>query len=282
MRSWGRVVAAVIAVGFSLLVEPAAGATASHPGGVPDTCPEVLAGRPTGGLQKLTVPVAGSVVARGEAIRVTLRWDPTIFAASLLHKALDCVTVDGDPANGLSIQERDVTNAGEFTTTMTVPDGLADGARLCDRGFVSGATPGGAFAREKSNDVCFIVHNAPAPAPATAPDVSASPAPRSSAPREGSGPATQLPVPAAPVTAPDVVAPTGQAFGGTVGSGAPAGTEVAGAVEVAPGAGPMLPRTGAPIKTTAVSGLAATLAGLVVRRTARRSRPSPRRYGRTA
>ena len=185
MRSWGRVVAAgAAAVGFSLLVEPAAGATPSHPGGVPDTCPEVLAGTPTGGLQKLTVPVAGSAVARGEVITVTLRWDPAIFAGSLLHKALDCVTVDGDAADGLSIQQRDVTNTGEFTTTTTVPDGLAEGARLCDRGFVSGATPGGGFAREKSNDVCFIVHNAAAPALAVAPDVSSSPAPGSSAPPE--------------------------------------------------------------------------------------------------
>ncbi|HEV7688145.1 MAG TPA: hypothetical protein VGQ80_16330 [Acidimicrobiia bacterium] len=237
-------------VASSLAVTATAGATPSHPGGVDDTCPEVLAGAPTGGVEKLTSPPPGSEVGRGGLIEVTLRWDPALFAGPSLHKALDCVTIDGHASDGLSVQERDTPNDGEFTTPMTVPDGLTDGARLCDRGFVSGTALHGPFAREKSNDVCFTVRGDSA-----APTVS--PAPALSAP-----PVVQLAL-ATP-------GPSQDSLGvGPAGQGTP-GTEVAGASDVAVGPAPVLPRTGADISWTALAGLTALVSGRLARRAGRR------------
>ena len=96
MRIWGRVALGGFAVlTSSFVITIPAGAAQSHPGGVSDTCPEVVAGAPTGGVEKVTVPVDGSEVRRGAVVAVTLRWDVTTFTSPVLHKALDCVTVDG-------------------------------------------------------------------------------------------------------------------------------------------------------------------------------------------
>jgi hypothetical protein len=287
MRSWGRIMVGGMAVlASSLAVTATAGATPSHPGGVDDTCPEVLAGAPTGGVEKLTSPPAGSEVGRGGLIEVTLRWDPALFAGPSLHKALDCVTVDGHASDGLSVQERDTPNNGEFTTRMTVPDGLTDGAQLCDRGFVSGPALHGPFAREKSNDVCFTVRGdsaAPAVSPAPAAGVAPAVAPTGSpAPAVESGPAPTTsggtesgPAPA--VAAPPVVqlalatpGPSQDNLGvGPAGQGPP-GTEVAGAGDVAVAPAPVMPRTGADISWTVLAGLAALVSGRLARRAGRR------------
>ena len=284
MRCWGRfAVAGMTAVVSSLVVSSPSGATPSHPGGVPDTCPEVLAGRPTGGVQKLTSPPPESTVSRGAVIAVTLRWDPAAFATPRLHKVLDCATVDGEAADGLSLQERDPANGGEFTLQVVVPEGLDDGTRLCDRGFVSGPGPNGAFVRQKSNDVCFTVRGdtaAQRPAPAAAPQLSTgSPAPATTPTPPPTAfsvpPVTPMPVlSSAPIVALAPAPPAGPADTGlgAAGGGAP-GTEVAGATEVNDTPVPVLPRTGAPIGPTTAAGLAALLTGVLVRRWA--VRPTP-------
>ena len=186
MRIWGRVaLGGIAALTSSFALGGPVGATPSHPGELTDTCPEVLAGTPTGGLEKVTDPPDGSEIRRGALVVVTLRWDRATFAGTGLHKALDCVTVDGAPADRLSVQERDTANDGIFETRFTVPDDLADGTRLCDRGFVSGPGPGNTFERLKSNDVCFTISGdastAPAPAgtlpPSNAPSPLAAPSP---------------------------------------------------------------------------------------------------------
>ena len=185
MRIWGRVaLGGIAALTSSFALGGPAGAAPSHPGGLADTCPEILAGAPTGGLEKVTDPPDGSEVRRGTLVVVTLRWDRATFAGTVLHKALDCVTVDGAPAERLGIQERDTANDGTFETRFTVPDDLADGTRLCDRGFVSGPGPGDTFERQKSNDVCFTVAgdaSTPAPTetmlPTPAPSLQATPPP---------------------------------------------------------------------------------------------------------
>jgi hypothetical protein len=162
VRIWGRVAFGGIAVlASSFVTTIPAGAAQSHPGGVSDTCPEVLAGAPTRGVEKVTDPADGSEVRRGAVVAVTLRWDTTTFTSPVLHKALDCVTVDGALADQLSIQERDTANDGRFEAHFTVPGDLADGTRLCDRGFVSGPGNDNGFDREKSNDVCLTVQGAP-------------------------------------------------------------------------------------------------------------------------
>jgi len=131
--------------------------TPSHPGGVDDTCPEILRGPPGDNLTKETDPPDGTPVLPGDEITVTLTWDLGHFADDALHKALDCVTIDGVLATDLSVQKRDTENDGEFVHTYRIPDDAEPGTMVCDRGFVSGDGSSGQFEREKSNDVCFEV-----------------------------------------------------------------------------------------------------------------------------
>jgi hypothetical protein len=180
--------------------------------GVDQGCPDALKGRPSGGLVKETQPPDGSGVRGGDVIKVTLRWDKALFERESLHKALDCVTIDGELAPGLSVEERDTANDGVFEHSFTVPDGLPDGTRLCDRGFISGPGREGRFEREKSNDVCFNVGGQalardrhyeeddgfapPVPTPAPAPEVPPPP-PVAAAPAGGPAPpAVAVPAPA--------------------------------------------------------------------------------------
>jgi LPXTG-motif cell wall-anchored protein len=275
----------IAALTSSLVVTIPAGAAESHPGGVTDTCPEVLAGAPTGGIEKVTDPADGSEVRRGDVLFVTLHWDTTTFTGPVLHKALDCVTVDGAPADELSTQERDTATDGRFETRSTVPGDLTDGTRLCDRGFVSGPA-GDGFGREKSNDVCFIVRGdrpAEGPAPAVtpvptetvpSPDTpgtsdspgtpdapSGAPEAELTAPEVTPGPApaklTATPL-ASPVTA---TTPTpAPILAGPAGQGPP-GTQVAPETVVADQPPATLPQTGSATEKTVRLGILALLLG---------------------
>ena len=226
MRIWGRVALGGIAVlTSSFVITIPAGAAQSHPGGVSDTCPEVLAGAPTGGVEKVTDPADDSEVRRGAVVAVTLRWDTTTFTSPVLHKALDCVTVDGALADQLGIQERDTAN-GSFETHFTVPGDLADGTRLCDRGFVSGPGHDNRFDREKSNDVCFTVQGdtpTKVPAPPETPPASSFISPVNSA---------------TPIPAPVGAGPAGR---GTPGTGVGPDATVLGERDI-------LPRTGSAVE----------------------------------
>ena len=284
MRIWGNLVVAAAAlvasqVGFGL--HPAA-ATTSHPGGVSDTCPEVLAGRPTGGLEKVTEPPAETGVHPGEVISVSLRWEPGTFDRPVLHKAIDCVTVDGQLLTDVSVQERDTANDGLFEFAYTVPDGLAAGTRLCDRGFVSGSAGEDAFDREKSNDVCFTVRAGAAGAPEPAAAVVPVPVPTPAAP------AAPAPVDTSPPTldtqlgalggldtqldalgGPDTTRPAAETISplpdtSTMAPPAPASAPVE-------AVGESLPRTGVAVRTGLLLGLAFVLGGLMLRQFARTS-----------
>jgi len=280
VRIWGSVVVGgLVALGAVTGAASGAGATPSHPGGVVDTCPEVLAGAPTGGLQKSTTPLAGSVVRRGTVVDVTLRWDRARFAASNLHKALDCVTVDGRAADDLSVQQRDAANDGEFTTRLTVPGGLPDGVQLCDRGFVSGPGRAGGFIREKSNDVCFTVRGdvpgaagpVPVATPEQAPAASVSPAVNAAAPSLPAADTTTTTGPA-PLRPPS----PGALVGGLASpNAADLGAGQAGRTQPGTGAAvagdqldrpvPTLPRTGNDVATSLLVGLAALVGGQLIR-----------------
>ena len=145
--------------------------THSHPGGIPETCPEVLHAS-GGGLSKTTDPPGGAAVHPGQTVTVTLRWDRHDFPDAHLHKALDCVTLDGRLLEAQSVLERDTANDGVFEYSYTVPEAARAGSALCDRGFVSGPSSGrdGAFRREPSDLVCQHVEPAAAviaPGPTT-------------------------------------------------------------------------------------------------------------------
>lgn len=261
MRIWGRVaLGGIAALASSFVITVPAGAELSH-SGVSDTCPEVLAGSPTGGVRKVTVPVDGSDVRRGDVVAVTLRWDTNTFTSPVLHKALDCVTIDGALVDRLSSQERDTANDGRFETQFTVPGDLADGTRLCDRGFVSGPGGDNGFVREKSNDVCFTVRG-DTPATLPAPDETAPapllPEPSAAAPSEtpvapapptGTPDAAPGPEPGSSLTAPvesatPLPAPVAA---GPAGNGRP-GKEIGPDTTTVLGTRDVLPRTGSAIE----------------------------------
>ena len=208
-----------------------AGAESSHPGGLPDTCPEVLSGAPTGDLEMGTIPSAGSAVRGGDVITVTLRWNPETFGGPAVHKVLDCVTVSGDFAPDLSGQERDAPNDGRFERHFTVPAHVPGGARICDRGFVSGWGSGNSFERQKSNDTCFTVvapgpSNNGSPSPPVAPSAAegGGPAPDDTAPT-GSAPMDSTSTGSAPTdSAPNGSGPNGSGPNGNGPGGAPDST----------------------------------------------------------
>jgi hypothetical protein len=208
----------VVAGALFLAWAAPAGATPSHPGGIVDTCPEILRGRPTGNLEKATLPADGSVVHAGEKVAVTLRWDQGDFSGAQLHKALDCVTVNGELSEALSVLRRDPANDGTFEHSFVVPPDLNPGSRLCDRGFVSGPGSVGDFDGHKSNDVCFDVAapsggppgSTPVASPATAsgpapPPITASSPPAGASSPEGGPPAPPTADIAAPVVPADTV-----------------------------------------------------------------------------
>ena len=274
MRIWRRVALGGIAVlTSSFVITVPAGATPSHPGGVSDTCPEVLAGAPTGGVEKVTDPADGSEVRRGTVVAVTLRWDTTTFTSPVLHKALDCVTVDGAIADQLGTQERDTANDGSFETHFTVPGDLADGTRLCDRGFVSGPGHDNRFDRDKSNDVCFTVQGdtpatvpapaetSPAPAPSGTPDVAPGPGPLPA------GPVASPVNSATPMPVPIGASPAGR---GTPGTAVGPDTTVLGIAAEQD----VLPRTGStvegPVRLAALALLLGGICLLASRRPGRR------------
>lgn len=137
----------------------AAVAAAAVPSSSPmeDTCGEVLQGDPGPHARKETVPPDGAWVAPGDTVQVTIRWPADRFAGDALHKALDCVTVNGTLAPELSREERAPENDGRFEHGFVIPADLKVGTEICDRGMVSGPLPVGAFSRDKTNDVCFTI-----------------------------------------------------------------------------------------------------------------------------
>ncbi|MGH9000092.1 MAG: hypothetical protein ACRDY7_11960 [Acidimicrobiia bacterium] len=162
-------VAAIVLGGAPVGATEDAEGTPSHPGGVPDTCEEILDG-PPGDLNKVSDPPDGSPVEPGQKVTIRLVWDDSLVDGDVLHKALDCVTVDGVLDVGRSVAERDADDDGTFEHTYTIPDDAPPGTVVCDRGFISG-DDGDHFVRERSNEVCFTVKDEapPPPAPQTTP-----------------------------------------------------------------------------------------------------------------
>jgi LPXTG-motif cell wall-anchored protein len=250
----------------------------SHPGGLPDTCPEVLSGSPTGDLEKSTDPADGSDVQGGDVVTVTLRWDPDSFDGPLLHKVLDCVTVGGQLAPDLSGQERDAQNDGSFEWRFTVPTSVHAGQRICDRGFVSGPGSDDDFERQKSNDVCFTVgpddsstnesRSPAAPTPAAdqpAPSTDA-PTPPVSSPTASPPTTPDAATPAAPDTSETSPARPAPGLPGEVEGPTPRGDQPAPpAVLASPHEAPAAPRVPhATLPATGASPTPLVLAGLVL------------------
>ena len=183
MRSLGRVFAA--AAGLLMLLAPSAAFGSWWDGGYPDggysdgRWAEPVAPGPSGplygcenstlpgtgvGLLKTTTPPPGTPVRPGDEIIVEITWRVWDWMGPDLHKAIDCVYINGLFAPELSGGEKPTPNDGHFAFHYFVPP-VPPGSTICDQGFVSGPNGYDDYAREVSNVVCFPVDTPPPPPP---------------------------------------------------------------------------------------------------------------------
>ena len=116
-------------------------------------------------LHKTTTPSPGTPVAPGDEILVDITWRVSDWVAPVLHKALDCVYIDGHYVPGLSGGERETVNDGHFAYHYVVPGDAPVGGTICDQGFVSGPNGPEDYFREVSNVVCFPICAPASPPP---------------------------------------------------------------------------------------------------------------------
>lgn len=108
-------------------------------------------------LHKTTTPPPGTPVSPGDEILVDIVWNVHDWIGPDLHKAIDCVYIDGLLVEGLSGGERPTPNDGHFAFHYVVPLDAPIGAEICDQGFVSGPNGYDDYFREVSNVVCFPI-----------------------------------------------------------------------------------------------------------------------------
>lgn len=179
MRSLGRALAA--AAGLLMLLAPTAAFGSWWDGGYSDGgwgesipppsagplygCENSTLGGTGAGLLKTTTPPPGTPVRPGEEILVEITWRVWDWMGPELHKAIDCVYINGLFVPELSGGEKPTPNDGHFAFHYFVPLDLPPGSTICDQGFVSGPNGYEDYAREVSNVVCFPVDTPPPPPP---------------------------------------------------------------------------------------------------------------------
>ncbi|HEX6380406.1 MAG TPA: hypothetical protein VF180_04095 [Acidimicrobiia bacterium] len=127
-------------------------------------------------LHKKTSPPPGTPVRPGDEILVDVTWDWWNFIGPDLHKAIDCVYINGLFVPELSGGERPTPNDGHFGFHYFVPLDVPPGSEICDQGFVSGPQGWEEYGRAVSNVVCFpVVAPPPPPPPPPAPSTCCTP-----------------------------------------------------------------------------------------------------------
>ena len=116
-------------------------------------------------LHKTTSPRPGTPVRPGDEILVDITWDVWNCIGPDVHKALDCVYINGVFVPELSGGERPTPNDGHFGFSYFVPLDVPPGSEICDQGFVSGPQGWEEYGRAVSNVVCFPVDVPPPPPP---------------------------------------------------------------------------------------------------------------------
>jgi hypothetical protein len=118
-------------------------------------------------LHKTTTPPPGTPVRPGDEILVDVTWHVWDWTGPDLHKAIDCVYINGLFVPELSGGERPTPNDGHFGFHYFVPLDVPPGSEICDQGFVSGPNGWEDYGRAISNVVCFPVDVPPPPPPPT-------------------------------------------------------------------------------------------------------------------
>jgi hypothetical protein len=196
-------------------------------GGAADRSCQALLSLPAdeGGSSGLDMSTtAGQTVLPGEAVTIRLAWEPMDWPDPSLDKAADCVTVDGKLDASLSREEEPTLNDGKFEHSLTLPQELPEGAKVCGRGFLAGDKGPGVYCQNSTDAMCFVVGAVPTlpkVEPPATPPAPAAPPPQVLGRQQETLPAPAIPVSqaAAPptVTAP-AAAPAPLAATGPIGA----------------------------------------------------------------
>jgi hypothetical protein len=145
---WAAVIGIAAAVGFAT---PAlAGETTFD-----DTCTDVYGHRALGDLEKTTDPVAGTAVASGQDVSITLSWPTFAVAGERQNRVIECLSVDSGPPR-LWAEKLFTTAKGTVTFSAVVPDGLSAKSTVCGQSFLKTRGSFGPVTRW-SDKTCFPV-----------------------------------------------------------------------------------------------------------------------------
>ena len=158
-RGWrSAVMGLVLLVGPALpLITFARAAGAAEPTTFDETCADVYGHRADGDLDKTTDPVAGSPVAPGQEVNVTVKWPTFAVAGPRAHRIMECLSVDGHPAQ-LAADRQFTSEEGTATLSETIPGGLASGSTVCGQSFLKTQGSFGPVTRW-SEKTCYPVGN---------------------------------------------------------------------------------------------------------------------------
>src|SRR5581483_2182016 len=123
-----------------------------------DTCDQVYGQKAVGDLEKTTDPVAGSAVASGQTVSVTLQWSNKMVAGTRTHRVLECLSVDGDAPHQWA-ERQFSTDQGTVTLSVVVPSGLSPKNTVCSQSFLKTQGSFGPVTRW-SEKTCFPVGEA--------------------------------------------------------------------------------------------------------------------------
>jgi hypothetical protein len=305
-RGWrSAVVGLALAVGSGLplagvVAGLAAGAAGAAETTFTETCADVYGQRPAGDLDKATDPAAGSPVASGQEVSVTLSWPTFAVAGPRAHRIMECQSVDGHPAQ-LAADRQFTSAEGTTSFSETIPAGVASGSTVCSQSFLKTQGSFGPVTRW-SEKTCYPVGDAsihalsrvpspprsssnPPPSSSRSPDNRTTPSTRSpwswsSSPPSGSGdykapwPPWEKTPRITNVTAPPVVAATPPTTTATAPKAAATprtanGTQSAAPATQAPVRAPSqtLPRTGAGIIVLLAIAAVALFSGRALQKT---------------
>jgi hypothetical protein len=140
------------AIGIALAVGLAGPARAAETT-FDDTCADVFGHRAAGDLEKTTDPTAGTAVASGQRVAVTLTWPTSSVAGERNHRVIECVRVDGGTPRLWA--ERQFRSAeGTLTLSAVVPEGLSAKSTVCGQSFLKTEGSFGPVSRW-SEKTCF-------------------------------------------------------------------------------------------------------------------------------
>jgi len=125
-----------------------------------DSCNGVFHGSPSGSLAETSsAGPNGSIVATGQQISVTLKWNPTDFSGNTVDKTDVCVKIGTQISSALSQEHKPGPGAGTDVFSFVLPTQGTGGQPICVRTAVSGSGAGS----EKSNVVCYSELDSVAP-----------------------------------------------------------------------------------------------------------------------